>query len=86
MCGSTAPSSFLPSLGAQPGPILFLAATAVIKKVAQPILLNLNAEGRRQGVKNMKSSRSFFSFPADAITRSGAGTPQSPPSSDCGEK
>lgn len=56
------------------------------KKVAWPILLNLNAEGRRQGVKNMKSSRSFFSFPADAITRSGAGTPQPPPSSDCGGK
>lgn len=32
VCGSTAPCYSLPSLGARPGPILFLAATAVIKK------------------------------------------------------
>lgn len=41
----------------------FFSAAALIKekkKAAQPILLNLNAKGRRQGVKNVKSN-GFFS-------------------------
>lgn len=85
MCGSTAPCSFLPSLGARLGPVLFLAATTVIKKVARPILLNLNAEGRRQGVKNVKSRRSFF-FPSRCHHPEWGWDPAATPSSDCGGK
>lgn len=41
-------------------PFFFSAAALIKKKVAQPILLNLNAKGRRQGLKNVKSNGIFF--------------------------
>lgn len=56
-----------PSLGACLVPNFFPVAAALIKKVAQPILLNLNTERRRQRVKNVESNRVFFSFPTDSI-------------------
>lgn len=60
-----------PSLGACLVPNFFPVAAALIKKVAQPILLNLNTERRRQRVKNVESNRVFFLSQQTALLGSG---------------
>lgn len=60
-----------PSLGACLVPNFFPVAAALIKKVAQPILLNLNTERRRQRVKNVESNSVFFLSQQTALLGSG---------------